>query len=485
MSPCSAGWVVGSCVAIAGAVALAGCRVDEDAVASAQAAGSPPSLLIDPFGPPRGQPIHATPTAAPAVPPPTRRDHPATVIVELEVREMTAEIAPGVRYRFWTYGGGVPGKLIRVRQGDVVEFHLQNHPDNRMPHSIDLHAVTGPGGGASSTFTAPGRETQFTFRAKNPGLYVYHCAAAPVAMHVANGLYGLIYVEPPQGLPPVDREYYVMQGDFYTAGERGDEGMQEFDLKKGIDEHPTYVVFNGAEGSLTGDHALTAKVGDRVRLFVGNGGPNLAANFHVIGEIFDVVYTEGGTRTQENVQTTVVPAGGSAIVEFTVDAPGTYVLVDHALFRAFHKGAVGMLKVEGPDATEVYSGKQRDVAYTPSPSPPPPPPDGRVLYAEICALCHGDDGKGEPHETPPLAKADFLAKRSHGEIIGVVLGGLTGKIQVNGHRYRGRMDPLGYLGDDEIAAVLTHVMTSWGNDLGEIRPAEVAAARARRAVTPP
>ncbi len=303
-------------------------------------------------------------TAAPNVPPPIKRKHPTKVIVNLEVREVVKRMADGVDYLFWTFGGEVPGLFIRVREGDLVEFHLSNHPTSKMPHNIDLHAVTGPGGGAASSFTAPGHESQFSFKAINPGLYVYHCATAPVGMHVGNGMYGLILVEPKEGLPPVDKEYYVMQGDFYTTGKFGEEGLQPFDMEKAIDERPSYVVFNGAVGSLVGDKALKAKVGERVRIFVGNGGPNLISSFHVIGEIFDKVYPEGGTKlVQENVQTTIVPAGGSAIVDFKLEVPGTFILVDHALFRAFNKGALGMLKVDGPPNLLVYSGKEVDAIY--------------------------------------------------------------------------------------------------------------------------
>src|SRR5687768_10874308 len=208
-------------------------------------------------------------TQAPHVPPPIKRTHPTKVIIKLEVREVVKKLSDGVEYLFWTFGGDVPGSFIRVREGDLVEFHLNNHPTSKMPHNIDLHAVTGPGGGASSSFTAPGHSSQFSFKALNPGLYVYHCATAPVGMHVGNGMYGLILVEPKQGFPPVNKEYYVMQGEFYTAGRFGDPGLQMFDQDKAVDERPTYVVFNGAVSSLVGDRAITASVGDTVRLFVG------------------------------------------------------------------------------------------------------------------------------------------------------------------------------------------------------------------------
>src|SRR6516225_9196723 len=253
------------------------------------------------FGPPRGEPIHATLTSPPFVPPPIHRSYPAKVIVDLEVVEKQMQISEGVNYTFWTFGGTVPGSFIRVRQGDTVEFHLKNDPANKMAHNIDLHGVTGPGGGAASSFTAPGHESQFTFKALNEGIYVYHCATAPVGMHIANGMYGLILVEPPQGMPAVDREYYVMQGDFYTTGKYREKGTQPFDMEKAIAEQPTYVLFNGSEGSLTGDKAMTAKTNETVRIFAGNGGPNLVSSFHIIGEIFDRVQFEGGTRYQENV----------------------------------------------------------------------------------------------------------------------------------------------------------------------------------------
>ncbi|HUG42439.1 MAG TPA: copper-containing nitrite reductase [Longimicrobiales bacterium] len=302
-------------------------------------------------------------TAPPFVPPPVTRSHSTRVVVDLEMVEKAVQLANGVEYTAWTFGGTVPGSFIRVREGDLVEFHLKNHPDNDMPHNIDLHAVTGPGGGAKATLTTPGNETVFEFRALNPGLYVYHCATAPVGIHVANGMYGMILVEPKAGLVPVDREYYVMQGEFYTKGKFLEQGHQPFDMEKALSENPDYVVFNGAVGSLTGERALKAEVGETVRLFVGNGGPNLVSSFHVIGEIFDNVYREGGTAVSHNVQTTLIPAGGSAITEFRVDVPGELVLVDHSIFRAFNKGALGILEVSGEKNLAVFSGQLSNRPY--------------------------------------------------------------------------------------------------------------------------
>ncbi len=448
------------------------------------------------FGPPVGEPIQAILTSPPMVPPATGRTAPAKVIVNLEVKEIEKEISEGVKYTFWTFGGTVPGSFIRVRQGDTVEFHLNNHPDSKMPHNIDLHAVTGPGGGAASSFTAPGHTSQFTFKALNAGLFVYHCATAPVGMHVANGMYGMILVEPPEGLSKVDREYYLMQGDFYTVGKYREKGVQPFDMQKAIDENPTYVLFNGSEGALLGDNALKLNVGEKVRLFVGNGGPNLVSSFHVIGEIFDKVYTEGGTHFQENVQTTLVPAGGSTIIEYHAEVPGTGVIVDHSIFRAFNKGALGMIKTEGPENLAVYSGKEIDSVYLGDKAVSSEPVSaaasatasgtltlaqqikaGEALFTGTCSVCHQNNGAGIPNVFPPLAKSDYLnADPNHA--IAVVLNGLNGKVTVNGADYDSVMPPMSQLNDDGVANILSYVLNSWGNKGGQITAADVAKVRA-------
>lgn len=453
------------------------------------------------FGPPQGEPIHAVLTSPPQVPPPTHRNYPAKVIVELEVIEKEMPISEGVTYTFWTFGGTTPGSFIRVRQGDTVEFHLKNSPTSKMPHNIDLHGVTGPGGGAASSFTAPGHESQFTFKALNQGIFVYHCATAPVGMHIANGMYGLILIEPPEGLPAVDHEYYVMQGDFYTTGKYREKGHQPFDMEKAIDERPTYVLFNGREGSLTGDNALTAKTNQTVRLFIGNGGPNLVSSFHVIGEIFDRVQPEGGTYPQENVQTTLIPSGGAAIVQFHTEVPGSYVLVDHSIFRAFNKGALAILKVDGPENKAIYSGKEVDSVYLGDRSEPnlaavttaatsraagtltkdEQIAAGKQLFTGTCSVCHQANGAGLPGVFPPLAKSDLLAAEPN-RIVRIITHGLTGKVTVNGTEYNSVMPPMAQLTDDEVANISTYVLNSWDNPGGRIDKADVAKARAEPAV---
>jgi nitrite reductase (NO-forming) len=427
------------------------------------------------------------------VPPAITRKNATKVIVHLEVKEVEGRLADGVRYAFWTFGGKVPGKFIRVREGDLVEMHLDNHPDNKMPHNIDLHAVNGPGGGAAASLTAPGHSSVFSFKATNPGLFVYHCATAPVAMHVGNGMYGMILVEPKEGLPKARREYYVMQSDFYTRGANGEQGLQPFSMDKAISEKPDYVVFNGSVGSTNGDKALTGNVGETVRLFIGDGGPNMTSSFHVIGQIFDTVWPEGNMSTPtHNVQTTMIPAGGSAIAEFKLTVPGTFILVDHSLTRAFNRGALAQLKVAGPENKLIYSGKTSDLVYLPEGSgarvadqPAAVAPiakdkaervkAGENVFANNCSACHQPNGVGVPDAFPPLAGSDYL-KADKVKIIKTVTGGLSGKVTVNGAAFDGVM-PAWDLPDEDIANVLTYVYNNWGNSGAEFTPAEIKAHR--------
>ena len=338
-------FIVGTGVAAQAADAMPGMAAPAAPVVAVSAGPADPSAVD----------ITRDPSDLPA---PVGKRAPQTVRFDLETKEVVGKLADGTTYDYWTFNGKVPGPLMRVRVGDTVELHLKNNAASTMVHSIDLHAVTGPGGGAVMTQTKPGAESMFTFKAIIPGLFVYHCATPMVADHISNGMYGMILVEPEGGLPPVDREFYVMQGELYTAQPFGTKGALTADTTKLLDEKPEYFVFNGASMALTSDaHALRAKVGETVRIFFGVGGPNFTSSFHVIGEMFDRVYNQASLTSAPltNVQTTLVPPGGATVVEFKLQVPGRYILVDHALSR-MQRGLAGYLYVEGAPAPDIFNG---------------------------------------------------------------------------------------------------------------------------------
>ena len=447
---------------------------------------------------PSHEPIQGTEIArvasAPNVPPPITRKHATRVILNVEVREHVQTLADGVQYLYWSFGDETPAKFIRVREGDMVETHFSNHPDNQLAHNIDFHGATGPGGGGEASFIAPGHTAVFTWRAMRPGLYLYHCVAAPAGVHISNGMYGLILVEPRGGMPKVDREFYICQGEFYTKGAFGEPGLQEFSQEKAIKEEPEYVVFNGKVGALMGDNALKAHTGERIRLYLGNAGPSLVSSFHIVGEIFDKVYGEGGIDVnQHNVQTTMIPVGGSAMAEFRADVAGQYTLVDHSMFRAFNKGCMGQMVVEGEANPAVYTGQTALSDYDPgthtdregapagaeSSSNPMTMPDlmaqGGQVYSSICINCHQLDGKGLPGVFPPLAHSDFLMADKQ-RAMGILMHGLKGSVMVNGKMFNSEMPQLD-LTDRQIAGALTYVRNSFGNKGELVSVAEVAALR--------
>lgn len=297
--------------------------------------------------------ISTDPTNVPASP--QAPDADGVVRITLHAQEVLSEIAPGIYFNYWTYNKQVPGPMLRVREGDTVEVTLENDASSLHDHNIDLHAVNGPGGGATLTHVAPGESKTFRWKAQNPGLYVYHCAMPNVSTHNSHGQYGLIMVDPKDpslALSKVDKEFYVMQGELYTEGQLGKKGLVPFDSEALLDGLPNYVVFNGKVESTP---RLHAHVGDKIRIYVGNGGVNLISSFHVIGEIFDTVYPEAniGGVLEHNVQTTAVLPGGASIVEFTVNVPGNYLLVDHALAR-MNKGAWAVLEVTGEENPALY-----------------------------------------------------------------------------------------------------------------------------------
>jgi nitrite reductase (NO-forming) len=292
------------------------------------------------------------------VPKPLGQRPPQLVKYNIETVELDGKLDDGTTFTYWTFAKKVPGPMLRVKQGDTVELTLSNARSSKAVHSIDLHSVTGGHGGGEHTQVAPGQSKTIRFKALNPGLYVYHCATPSVPHHISAGMYGMILVEPPEGLPRVDREFYVMQGDLYTSHVKGTKGHHEFNHERAHDELPTFYTFNGSVGALTREHKMTAKVGETVRVYFGVGGPNKVSSFHVIGEIFDKVYAEGSLSTvKRDVQTTLVAPGGSTIVEFKVDYPGKYLLVDHALSRV-GKGLAGALEVTGPADASIYKARE-------------------------------------------------------------------------------------------------------------------------------
>ena len=468
-------------IAVVLATPLSGCGNRHETTGFA---ASPEAL--DPI---QGQEL-AEMASAPNVPPPIARSYPTRVILNIEIKEHTQALADGVSYTYWTFGDETPGKFLRVREGDLVETHLSNHPDNSLAHNIDFHGATGPGGGGEASFVAPGHTTTFTWRALRPGLFLYHCVAAPAGLHIANGMYGLILVEPKGGLPPVDKEFYIAQGEFYTTGKYGARGPQAFSLDKALREQPEYVVFNGHVGALMGDKALQAKVGESVRIYLGNAGPALVSSFHIVGEIFDSVYSEGGILpNQHNVQTTVIPVGGSSMVEFTASVPGEYTLVDHSMFRAFNKGAMGQLRVTGKDNDMIFSGRTNEEVYQPGThlqqmlaKTAPIAPDtvltneelmarGQQVFSTVCFACHQSNGQGLPNTFPPLAGSDFLMANKD-RSIRIVLSGLKGDVTVNGDKFHGVM-PKPPLSEDQVAGVLTYVRNSFGNSGDPVTLADV------------
>ena len=289
------------------------------------------------------------------LPPPIGKRGPQRVKIDLETVEVTGKLTDGATYRYWTFNQKVPGPFVRVRVGDTVEVRLKNHDDSALMHNVDFHAVTGPGGGAKATDASPGETRGFEFTATNPGLYVYHCAVPMAAQHISNGMYGMILVEPEGGLAKVDHEFYVMQGEIYTEQKLGAKGALTESYDKRMDERPEYFVFNGAVGALTKEKPLKAKVGETVRIFFGVGGPNYTSSFHVIGEIFDRAYNLGSLTSPptRDLQTVTVPPGGATVVEFKLQVPGKFMLVDHALTRV-ERGLAGVLEVTGPDNPDVF-----------------------------------------------------------------------------------------------------------------------------------
>lgn len=433
--------------------------------------------------PVQGQELART-ALAPAVPPPIARNYATKVVFEVEIKEHKKPLAPGIDYVYWTFGDDAPGPLLRVREGDLVEVHLHNHPDNKLAHDIEFDAADGPSGGANVSLTAPGHSSVFSWRALRPGLFCYQSLAEPTGVHVANGLFGLILVEPKAGLPAVEREVQIVQSEFYLDGERDVKGLHRFSLRKAEAEQPDYVVFNGRVGALTGSHALKARVGERLRVYFGNAGPNLSSAFHIVGSSLATVMEPGNEATEpRDAQTSLVPAGGSRMVELRLDTPGEYTILDHSLFRASLKGTIGVLSVEGKLNRDLFSGKTAQDSYEPqtrlakveSGEPAASTQLGATTFANICATCHQASAEGIPNSIPPLKESDFLMADKL-RSVRILLRGLKGPISVNGHQFANEMPNL-HLSDAQIAAALSYVRSNFGNHGDEVTEADVAGLR--------
>lgn len=343
--------------------------IDPAAAALTSAASAPADYALPPLSGTTATPNAKAGTKVDIVrapsdlPPPIGARGPRRVTVNLYTEEVTGRLADGTSYDYWTFNGKVPGPFVRVRVGDIVTVNLTNATKSLMIHSVDMHAVLGPGGGSAATQAAPGETRTFTFKATTPGLFVYHCATPMVAQHIASGMYGMILVEPAGGLAKVDHEYYVMQGELYTEKPFGTSGHQTASYEKLMAETPEYFVFNGAVGALTKRFPLTSKVGETVRIFFGDAGPDKTSSFHVIGEIFNRAYDFGSLEStpMHGVQTITVPPGGAGIVEFKTRVPGKYLLVDHALTRT-ERGLAGILKVTGPSNPTLFHTAQEQAA---------------------------------------------------------------------------------------------------------------------------
>jgi len=299
--------------------------------------------------------VAANPTAIPS---PIDRSEPTTVTADLTTRELVAEVEPGVTYTYMTFDGRIPGPMIRARVGDHVEVTVTSDPDNTMPHNVDLHAVRGPGGGAEASLVKPGETRTFTFEATYPGLFVYHCAIPNLDYHISSGMFGAILVEPEEGLPAVDHEFYLGQHELYTKGRAGEEGHHDFDFEAMKREDPTYVLINGEKYVIgpQGYDEMQMRTGETARVYYAVGGPNLLSSLHPIGSVWDEVWEQGAVASAPDryVQTTPVLPGSTAIATLHAPVPGPIKLVDHALSRVARKGALAVIDVQGDENPDIF-----------------------------------------------------------------------------------------------------------------------------------
>ncbi|MGP1629822.1 MAG: multicopper oxidase domain-containing protein [Giesbergeria sp.] len=437
---------------------------------SAAAAVSPLSLASS-------QPIAKARDAR--LPPLTPGD---SVEVRIESSDDTVEIASGVQYQAWTFGKSVPGPVIHVRQGQTVNVVLTNR--GTMQHSIDFHsAITPPS--LHYADIMPGESISFSFVAKVPGAFLYHCGTPPVLLHIGNGMYGAIIVDPATPLPPAAESYVLVQGEWYTQQVSGNLMAGNYEKMQAM--RPDEVVFNGI-ASQYHHHPLTAKPGDLIRLYVVNAGPSLWSAFHVIGAIFDRVYP-GGDPAQaiSGVSTYTVGPGEGAVFDLTLNEAGKYPFVDHAMAHAV-LGAEGILLVSTPgEALAAPPITKTPTDATATPIAPPTAATGPYsfdaaraapLYASKCAACHQATGMGLVGAFPPLKGNPSVLDADPTKQLSVILHGLQGE-PINGVTYASPMPPFAdTLNDADIADIANHERTSWGNQAKQVTAEQVKAVRA-------
>jgi nitrite reductase (NO-forming) len=407
-----------------------------------------------------------------------------SVDVDLVASDETVSIASGVDYQAWTFGGTVPAPIIHVRQGQTVNVTFTNH--GTMQHSIDFHAAITPPS-LHYVEVQPGKSIKFSFVANVPGAFLYHCGTPPVLLHIANGMYGALIVDPATPLPPAARSYVIVQSEWYTQQVSGHLMGPNFERMK--EERPDEVVFNGSAFQYR-DHPLIATAGERVRLYVVDAGPDLWSSFHVIGAIFDKVYPDGdAAHAQSGVSTYSVAPGAGTVFDLTLPEPGNYPFVDHDMAHATI-GAIGVLQVRGKDGSIPVEA----TAAAPA-EPAAPAADmaaasaalgpyhvdagkGATLYGANCAACHQPTGMGIAGAFPPLKDNPAVLDANATKQIDVVLNGLHGET-IGGTAYGTPMPPFGgTLNDAEIADIINHERSSWGNHGKQIAATDVKTRRA-------
>ncbi|MGN8217904.1 copper-containing nitrite reductase [Halococcus morrhuae DSM 1307] len=335
---------------IGGAASVAGCTTGLQTEAVGQ-----PSTTLQQAQQKAMERVAADPTD---IPEPIDRTEPKHHEITLEAKEVTAEIEDGVTFNFMTFDGRVPGPMIRLREGDTVSFTMENLPENKREHNVDMHAIYGTGGGSVATTAEPGTANGMRFEATYPGAYIYHCAVPNMDQHISTGMFGMVLVEPKAGMPPVDREFYLGQHEVYTDKAVGEQGHHGFDADAMLNEAPTYVLFNGEKYPFTPDRygTMSAETGETVRVFLVTGGPNVSSNFHPIGNVWTRAWRDGALASQPEryVQTMKVPPGSCMVGEMDLPVPSRIKLVDHALTRVTRRGLLAEIDVTGPERPEVF-----------------------------------------------------------------------------------------------------------------------------------